>query len=156
MQHDNLSLFIDSLRNRSNSKPHEVYNDSILRTFHGSNHRQRWPTKNSIKALYKWQRNKILNRMSECEDSVFGSKVDVTNRRDDNYPQWRYVDGYEFVMESGDILYNSPFCRHRILNLSHNVSIGLRWNNFCAVMNVSATQNIFSFLATKPSIISAA
>lgn len=99
--------------------------------------------------------NQFIDSPVNWGPGVFGSEVDVNNRIDDSHPLWRYVDGYEFVMEPGDILYNPPFWWHRVSNESHNVSIGLRWYDFRSAMSASATQNILSFLATNPTMLSA-
>jgi hypothetical protein len=72
------------------------------------------------------------------------------------FPLQRYISGYRFTLEPGDVLFNPPFWWHHVRNVTSCISIGIRWYSFANAMKASKTQNILAFLATSPSLYSAA
>lgn len=83
---------------------------------------------------------------------VFGTEVCPIKKDYDTYPLWKYVSGYEFVLEPGDVLYNPPFWWHRVSNESINIAVGLRWYDFKSAMKSSKVQNLLSLLSTNPTM----
>jgi hypothetical protein len=99
--------------------------------------------------------NQFIDSPINWGPGVYGSEVDVNMRNDPDHPLWKYVDGYEFIMEPGDILYNPPFWWHRVSNLTDNVSIGLRWFDLKSAMKASTSQSMLALMATNPTMMTA-
>ena len=78
----------------------------------------------------------------------------------DAYGKSRFQrDGWDFVTEPGDLLYNPPFYWHCVLNLETSVAFSLRWLNLVASFRASprlTTQQMFSRKSTLLSILSEA
>lgn len=87
---------------------------------------------------------------------LYGTELSPEASDFEKYPLQKYISGYKFVLEPGDILFNPPFWWHHVKNLTHCISIGMRWYSFSNAMKVSKTQNTLALLATNPSLSKAA
>jgi len=87
---------------------------------------------------------------------LYGTEVTPEHLDFDRFPMQRYVSGYKFVLEPGDVLFNPPFWWHHVKNITNCISIGIRWYSFANAMKASRTQNIMAMFATSPSLYAAA
>lgn len=82
--------------------------------------------------------------------TYFMSPVDVTDSADHGFVD--HLDGYEVVLEPGDILYNPPFHWHQVLNLTTTIGVGTRWFGVPSILQSSLTKTLLTLLAKNPPI----
>jgi hypothetical protein len=58
-----------------------------------------------------------------------GSEVDFTAPSPEAHPWYRYANGYEVVLEKGDVLYVPSFCWHAVENLTTVISANYLWTD---------------------------
>jgi hypothetical protein len=87
---------------------------------------------------------------------LYGTAVTPEGPDFDQFPLQRYVSGYKFTLEPGDVLFNPPFWWHHVRNVTNCISIGIRWYSFANAMKASRAQNIMALFATSPSMYAAA
>ncbi|MBA2660688.1 MAG: cupin-like domain-containing protein [Bradymonadaceae bacterium] len=64
----------------------------------------------------------------------------------------KYVNGYEIVLDPGDVLYIPPFYWHQVENLTSTIGVGVRWFNIASILKSSTTQTLLTLLSTSPTI----
>ena len=68
------------------------------------------------------------------------------------YPCYEFIEGYEVVLQPGDVLWNPPFVWHTIKNLSDSIGVGYRWFAPFYSWKLSPLYATLDLFATKPPI----
>lgn len=87
---------------------------------------------------------------------LYGTELSPVAPDLQKFPLQRYVTGYKVVLEPSDVMFVPPFWWHHVSNITHCISIGIRWYSFANAMRSSSTQNLLALLATNPSLYAAA
>ncbi len=68
----------------------------------------------------------------------------------EGYPFFKYLDGYQVVLEPGDVLYNPPFMWHTVRNHTDSIGVGFRWINALHSFKASPVYYLLDLMAFKP------
>lgn len=81
-----------------------------------------------------------------------GYPFDPFNPDFDDFPLFRYIEGYRVHLKQGDILYNPPYYWHAVRNLTDSIGVGYRWFPPLHCLNISPLYFFLDMCATNPSI----
>jgi ribosomal protein L16 Arg81 hydroxylase len=94
--------------------------------------------------------NDPLLRPIMSRSNSFFTNYDPERPDYDCFPEMRYIDSYEVVLEPGDVLYNPPSFWHQISNPTANIGVGFRWLSTAGI-RANLSQLVLVLLATNPS-----
>ncbi|MGB3591630.1 MAG: cupin-like domain-containing protein [Nonlabens sp.] len=84
-----------------------------------------------------------------------GQPFDPFNPKLDNYPLYKYVDGYRAILKPGDILYNPPYMWHTVRNNTESIGLGYRWVSAWSAFKASPLYYFLDVCAYRPSYFKA-
>lgn len=68
----------------------------------------------------------------------------------EKFPLAKYLDGYDAVIEQGDILYIPPHMWHHVVNTTPSIAFGYRFNNYRNALKSSKTLTFMRAFANDP------
>ncbi|MBC7882581.1 MAG: cupin-like domain-containing protein [Anaerolineae bacterium] len=83
----------------------------------------------------------------------FFSHLNPEHPDQQNYPGCEHLDGYEVLLNPGDVLYIPPYAWHYVTNPSDSIGVGYRWFAPRAAMSASVTQTLLTALSSNPPVI---
>jgi hypothetical protein len=104
--------------------------------------RKRW-------TLYS-PRSTAALRPRATRGQYFYSDVDPDAPDIGRFPAFPFVDGYQFVLEQGDVLYNPPYVWHHVVNLTDTIGVGYRFTHAGSSLRASATLLMLRLFAWDP------
>ena len=118
---------------------HAAFPCNLFAMVHG---RKRW-------TLYPASSSAGL-RPTATGGQYYYSEVDPTRVDTVRFPAYPYLDGYRFVLEEGDVLYNPPYVWHYVENLTDTIGVGVRFNHFASAWRASPMLLLLRVLAYDP------
>ena len=80
----------------------------------------------------------------------FVSAFDPERPDYERFPDARHLQGYEVVLEPGDILWNPPFWWHKVSNPTTSIGLGYRWFPPQLCFEASPIQWLLTYLSVNP------
>ncbi|MBI1185454.1 hypothetical protein GC194_14380 [bacterium] len=68
----------------------------------------------------------------------------------EEYPYYKFLDGYSVKLQPGDVLFNPPFMWHTVRNETDSIGVGYRWINAMNSFKAAPTYYLLDLMAYKP------
>ncbi|MFD2566784.1 cupin-like domain-containing protein [Pseudotenacibaculum haliotis] len=73
----------------------------------------------------------------------------------EDYPLYKYIDGYKVVLQPGDVFYNPPYVWHSVRNNTESIGLGYRWVSAFSAFTSSPLYYFLDLCAYRPSYFKA-